>query len=672
MQDGEIQGSGFLGNRGAKSCAAAGQAYLPFRFHRIPDPFHFVAVDACFFRIALEQRTDGVVATDTFDVDDRGLHPLFIDLRPISIFGKIAFCHCEMLQEFRLETFFRAFLGELQGACRVMDDLDGFDARQFVEEPSATGVHEQSMTLHLEKFEGSDLLVGLERPDRVINEECFPGLLGAIKNYADVVVASGPWVADIVLQTRLEDGSQFVAQPVERRPQRSAPLLVPRMSAGVASTIAAPAFDAVDATPRTVVDDLHEMFGGMFFQKFAVVGELGDVPSLDFVQCIGERHFAMVVMMAVAFSVGGDVNQLRSLAGVGEAAHQPFCKSFAVVQQSLEGNALRDGPIVEEQIDPLFRWQFRKISSSRVNAGSAYVFELGAVFWPYALGLPWRKNRELNSILGQDLESFGIHGGFRQPHSFGAPSEPAFKIPHSPLDLSHFVPAIGERKDHVVVTLRQSGSMTGKPFRTPLVGLKNRLANLGSLVFHPGQKSGSEVETHLGVVVEQFDDAILGVNNSRSRVRSVALGRNALIPVVIRIGGVLQLNRLKVRVFARGLIEMPMDANVFHAVSVFGWIRSMTRNECGDSRNSSAVNSVISGARFGSGPFHEASAERITVVHSPAKSGTRKMRGTPAKLHTIASCRRPLSYIIKSAQPPSSRTVREAGVPNCCSSRMRM
>ena len=140
------------------------------------------------------------------------------------------------------------------------------------------------MALHLQKLEGRHLLVRLKRADGVVGEKCSTGFLGAIENHANVVVAGGPGVADIFLQSRLEDGSQSVAQPVERGPQRSAPLLVPGMSAGIASTIAAPAFDAVDATPRTVFDDLDEMLGGMFFKKLAVVGKLGDVLSFDFVQ----------------------------------------------------------------------------------------------------------------------------------------------------------------------------------------------------------------------------------------------------------------------------------------------------------------------------------------------------------------------------------------------------
>src|SRR5579872_4498762 len=120
------------------------------------------------------------------------------------------------------------------------------------------------------------------------------------------------------------------------------------MSAGIAAAIAAPAFHSVNATPRAVIHDFHKMLGGMFFKKFAVVGQLRDLLSFDFVQCEAERHFAIMMMMAVAFPVGGDVDELRSLAGIGEAAHQPIGETFAIVQQSLESHALRNGTVVKE------------------------------------------------------------------------------------------------------------------------------------------------------------------------------------------------------------------------------------------------------------------------------------------------------------------------------------
>ena len=57
-----------------------------------------------------------------------------------------------------------------------MNDLNGFQAGELVEEPSATGVHEHRVTLHLKKFEGRHLLLGFERTNGVVGEECFAAI----------------------------------------------------------------------------------------------------------------------------------------------------------------------------------------------------------------------------------------------------------------------------------------------------------------------------------------------------------------------------------------------------------------------------------------------------------------------------------------------------------------
>src|SRR5439155_14431612 len=128
------------------------------------------------------------------------------------------------------------------------------------------------------------------------------------------------------------------------------------------------------------------------------------------------------------------------------------------------------------------------------------------------------------------------------------------------------------------------------------------LIDAGSLLFQPRQKRRTEVETDPCVVVEELENAILRVKNSGSGIRSIALGRDALIPVMVRVGSVLKLDGFKIWILSRGLIEMPMDANVFHIPSVRG--RSMSRNEWAESRRSLVEGRAISGARSCSGPHH--------------------------------------------------------------------
>src|SRR5438552_6314374 len=140
------------------------------------------------------------------------------------------------------------------------------------------------MALHLKKLENRHLLAGFERPYYVVSKECPARFVGTIENDANVVVAARPRIAEILLQPRFEDGSQFIAQPVKRGTKGNSPLLVPRVSTRITSAIAAPTLDAVDTAPGTIFNNLNHVFGGMFFQELAIVGELCDGSFVDFVQ----------------------------------------------------------------------------------------------------------------------------------------------------------------------------------------------------------------------------------------------------------------------------------------------------------------------------------------------------------------------------------------------------
>ena len=85
-----------------------------------------------------------------------------------------------------------------------------------------------------------------------------------------------------------------------------------RVQARLAAAIAPPAFDAVDAAPGGVLEDLDLMLGRMLFQELAVDGQLGQPLGLQDIEAVGQGHVPEPVMMPVGLSVGGDVNELRS------------------------------------------------------------------------------------------------------------------------------------------------------------------------------------------------------------------------------------------------------------------------------------------------------------------------------------------------------------------------
>jgi hypothetical protein len=188
------------------------------------------------------------------------------------------------------------------------------------------------MALHLEQLENSHLIVGIKGTNRMIDKKGLPGFVGTIEDNANVVVASDPRIANIFLEARFENRSQLVTEPVKRGSQRSTPLLVPRMTARIASAVAAPTLDSMDTTPGAVFHDLDVMPRRMLFEKFSVVCKLRDSALVDFVEGITQSHFAIVMVVAITLAIGRDVDELVALTCVGKATQKAIGETFAVIQ----------------------------------------------------------------------------------------------------------------------------------------------------------------------------------------------------------------------------------------------------------------------------------------------------------------------------------------------------
>src|SRR6266436_9016900 len=127
----------------------------------------------------------------------------------------------------------------------------------------------------------------------------------------------------------------------------------------------------------------------------------------------------------------------------------------------------------------------------------------------------------------------------------------------------------------MVVDLSQSGPMPGKIFLTFPVGFENRVINMRRFCFKPREQGGAEVETNLGVIVDELDDLVVPIENPRHGIRRIAFRRNALVPVVIRVSGLLKFDVFEPGVLTRRLVEMTVDTNVsFHKNRItepFSW-----------------------------------------------------------------------------------------------------
>jgi hypothetical protein len=94
------------------------------------------------------------------------------------------------------------------------------------------------------------------------------------------------------------------------------------------------------------------------------------------------------------------------------------------------------------------------------------------------------------------------------------------------------------------------------------VALYDAQHNVRRLLTEPGQQRGPEIKAHPGVVVDEPDDLALVVYQARPGVRGITLASDTLVPVVVRGGGVLDLDGLEPGVLAGRLVEVPVDADV--------------------------------------------------------------------------------------------------------------
>ena len=189
----------------------------------------------------------------------------------------------------------------------------------LVEEPAATGVHQLGVALELEQLERGDALARGEGVGGVASEEAVLAGGGTVEHQLDVGVARGPEVGEQAFGELFGQRRGCVAEKVEGFAQGRAPLLVPAGLAAVAAAVGAPAFDAVRAAPGGVLDDLSLPLRRKFLQELAVVGEAGVAVDLNPVHGVGERHLAVLVVVAVALAVGGDVGELRAGGGLAVA-----------------------------------------------------------------------------------------------------------------------------------------------------------------------------------------------------------------------------------------------------------------------------------------------------------------------------------------------------------------
>src|SRR5262245_2494576 len=120
----------------------------------------------------------------------------------------------------------------------------------------------------------------------------------------------------------------------------------------------------------------------------------------------------MHVMMAVSFTIGGHVNQLRPRTSLGKSPAQALDELLAVGEQAFEGEAAGNGAVVKEEADTAAARQLLEVRSRRVHLTAMHFKPVFLAARPYARGLMRCQNREAKALLCQHIQRFEVHGGF--------------------------------------------------------------------------------------------------------------------------------------------------------------------------------------------------------------------------------------------------------------------
>ena len=122
---------------------------------------------------------------------------------------------------------------------------------------------------------------------------------------------------------------------------------------------------------------------------------------------------------------------------------------------------------------------------------------------------------------------------------------------------------VRQRHDHVIVHLRNGRAVSVKSLNTFLIGLKYGIVRFGIIGFHPRHKRGPEIETDLSVIVRDLLDHTFGIQNTRCAVGPVTFSGHTLIPIVIRMCGILNFDNFQPGILTGRLVEMPVNTDIF-------------------------------------------------------------------------------------------------------------
>src|SRR5258706_13789822 len=114
----------------------------------------------------------------------------------------------------------------------------------------------------------------------------------------------------------------------------------------------------------------------------------------------------------------------------------------------------------------------------------------------------------------------------------------------------------------MVVSLRNRRTVTRESFAAALIRFTQGFIRLGRFLGYPGKQCRSKIEADPAVIVHQLHDALFTVKDSRFCIGRITFRRHSLVPIVIWVSGILQLNGFELGILAGRLVEMSVYTEI--------------------------------------------------------------------------------------------------------------
>src|SRR5262249_9747542 len=104
--------------------------------------------------------------------------------------------------------------------------------------------------------------------------------------------------------------------------------------------------------------------------------------------------------------------------------------------------------------------------------------------------------------------------------------------------------------------------MSGKACLTVVVGGYDSCIHLRRLLLQPGEQRRAKIKTHPGIVIDNSYNPVRAIENARGGIGSITLGGDAFVPVMVRMGRVLQFDSFQPWILPRWLVEVTVHADI--------------------------------------------------------------------------------------------------------------